>query len=424
MRLLLAVASGDWSFFPGVPMAADLFIHNIGTLLTVSGGPVESAAVLVRDGVVSWCGLEADCPRIPSGVESLDAEGGLVTPGLVECHTHLIYAGSRADEYEARALGVSYQSIAGRGGGIQRTVEAVREASIDTLVELAVPRALAMFRSGITTIEIKSGYGLTLQDEIKILEAAGRIQNHVPVTVVRTFLGAHAIPAGTADRTAHVDAIVSEWIPEVASRGLATFCDVFCETVAFTVAESRRIMSSAIEHGMRVKIHADQLSASGASALAAEFGAVSADHLDHSSDRDIAAMAAAGVTGVLLPGCPVSMCRPEWLNARRFIDGGMKVALSTDFNPGSSVTSNLLLMGTFGMSFMKMSATEVWRSITADAASALGLPPVFGTVGPGAPADMVVFDCVDFREPFYNYATDHVAAVIKAGTVRIRHHGG
>jgi len=398
---------------------AYLVINNIGTLLSMDGEPLSDAAVVVSEGTVEWVGAASRIPAIPDGSDVIDARGCLVTPGLVECHTHLIFAGNRAGEYEARATGVSYRDIAGKGGGIARTVAAVRDSTADDLVALAVPRAIEMLCGGVTTVEIKSGYGLTLIDEIKILRAAAALPAQVPVRVVPTFLGAHAFPAGV-NREAHVDAIVSEWIPEVARLGLARFCDVFCENIAFSVPESRRILAAASGHGFGLKVHAEQLSSSGAAMLAAELGAVSADHLDFATDVDIAALAAAGTVGVLLPGCPVSMCRPEWIDARRFLHGGMKLALSTDFNPGSSVTTNLVLMGTFAMSFMHMSAMDVWRGITVNAAAALGLPSGYGTIAAGAPADLVLWNCGDYREPFYNYGANHVSMVIAGGVPVVR----
>lgn len=401
-------------------MPGTTIVTNIGTLLTMAGEPVRDAAVVLQDGRVAWCGPAERVPDLPPDAISIDARGMLVTPGLVECHSHLVFAGSRADEYESRATGVSYQQLAGRGGGIQRTVESVRGSTVHDLVAQALPRAWSMLASGVTTIEIKSGYGLTLEDEIKILRAVALLAEQVPAGIVPTFLGAHAFPAGTPNRAAHVDAIVNEWIPEVARLKLAVFCDVFCETVAFSLADSRRILIAAREHGLRLKIHAEQLSSSGAASLAAELGAVSADHLDHATDADISAMSAAGVVAVLLPGCPVSMCRPAWVGARRFIDAGIRVALSTDFNPGSSVTTNLPLMGTFGMSFMGMSAMEVWQSLTVNAAAALDLPQGCGTVTPGAPADLVLWNCPDLREPFYNYGASHVAMVIRNGIPVVR----
>jgi imidazolonepropionase len=331
-----------------------------------------------------------------------------------------MFAGSRADEYEARATGVSYEEIARRGGGIVRTVTSVREASADDLVALAVPRAWTFLASGVTTVEVKSGYGLSLEHELRMLRAIAVLGDQTPLTVVPTFLGAHSYPRDVADRPMHVDAIVDEWIPAVAESGLARFCDVFCEKVAFSVADAERILWAGRAHGLKPKVHAEQLSAFGAAALAARVGAVSAEHLDFATDADIAAMAAAGVVAVLLPGCPVSLCNHRWVSARRFLDAGMKVALSTDFNPGSAVTMNLPLMGTFGMSFMGMSATEVWRSLTVDAAAALDLPKGSGTLVAGAPADIVVWNCDDFREPFYNYGTSHVSLVIKAGVPVVR----
>ncbi len=398
-----------------------MLIKNIGTLLSMAGGAdhgiIYDAAVVIADGLVVWSGPEAELDRsIIADAVVIDAGGRLVSPGLVECHTHLVFAGQRADEYEARATGVSYETIARRGGGILNTVNAVRNSSVSELYNLALSRAMSFLTSGVTTLEIKSGYGLSLEHEIKILEVISLLGQRTCLDIVPTFLGAHAYPPEAAgDRQAHVESIINQWIPEVARRRLALFCDVFCEKVAFSVEDSERILVAASRHGMKLKVHAEQLSASGAAALAARLGAVSADHLDHATDADIDAMVAAGVVGVLLPGCPVSLCNHAYPSARRYIDRGLKIALSTDFNPGSSVTGNLCLMGTFGMSFMGMSAIEAWRGITVNAAAAVGLPPTYGTLVPGAPADLVMWHCSDFREPFYNYGGNHVAMVLKAG---------
>lgn len=397
-----------------------LRIARIGRLLTMTPGDVQgipSAAVVVRDGVITWVGPEelldlATCDDLPV----LDAGGGLVTPGLVECHTHLVFLGGRSDEFEARASGLSYAQIAQRGGGILRTVAATRAGSRQELFLAALPRVQAALVQGITTIETKSGYGLDLDTELRLLRVAADLDAATPVDVVSTFLGAHALPPEARDsRDAHVDAICRDWIPEVARRGLASFCDVFCESLAFSVDESRRILQTGLAHGLRPKVHAEQLARSGGARVAAELGAVSADHLDFASEEDAAALAAVGTVGVLLPGCAVSLGRPHFPKARPLIDAGMRVALSTDFNPGSSVTQNLTLMGTFAMAFMGMTAMEAWAGITTHAAAALGMDGMIGRVAPGYRGDLVVFHGDDLCGPFYEYGGSRVAQVVKDG---------
>ncbi len=402
-----------------------LLIHNIGQLLTMNDAAplgIVSAAVLVRDGTIIWAGPECELDRASAvGLPTLDAGGGLVTPGLVECHSHLVFAGERADEFEARAAGMSYADIAKRGGGIQRTVFATRAASREELFDKALPRVQDFMAHGVTTLEAKSGYGLDLDTELRLLAVTADLDKATPIDIVPTFLGAHALPPeALGRRDAHVDAIVQEWIPEVARLGLARFCDVFCESLAFTVDESRRVLEAGLAHGMRPKVHAEQLAWTGGARLAAEMSAVSADHLDHASLDDMAAMAAAGTVGVLLPGCSVSMGRPIFPSARPLIDAGMRVALSTDFNPGSSVTRNLVLMGTFAMAFMGMTVAEAWAGITTNAATALGLGDRVGRVMPGLRGDLAVFFGAEASGPFYEYGGSRIAAVVKDGRVVVR----
>lgn len=406
--------------------AGSLVVRRIGRLLSmVPGGPVDGlrdAAVVVRDGVVRWAGpqsaLDGEAVR---GLPTLDAGGGLVTPGLVECHTHLVFAGSRSDEFEARAAGTPYEEIARRGGGILRTVAATRAASREELVALALPRAWDFLARGVTTIEVKSGYGLDLAAERKILEAVRDLRALVPADLVPTFLGAHALPPeGRADRAAWVRAICDAWIPSVAADGLARFCDVFCESVAFTVDEAEAILRAGLAHGLRPKVHADQLSDCGGASLAARVGAVSADHLDRAPASALPGLAAAGTVAVLLPGCMVSLGRTAFPDARPLRAAGVRVALSTDFNPGSSVTRDLPLMGTFGMAYLGLSLGEAWEAVTTNAAAALGLQDRVGRVAPGFDGDLAVFHGDDPRGPFYEYGGAGVAAVVKAGRVVVR----
>ncbi len=398
-------------------------VKNIGLLLTMSNRlAIADAVVVIKDGVIEWVGPSAEFDLdLYQDCTVIDADGGLVTPGLVECHTHLVFAGGRSDEFEARATGVPYAEIARRGGGIAKTVKATREASEDQLFELAVPRVYSFLAQGVTTVEAKSGYGLDFDSEMRLLNVAARLDKATPVDIVSTFLGAHSIPAEAKEnRAAFVDDICDRWIPEVAQRQLAVFCDVFCESIAFSIDESRRILKAGLLAGLKPKIHAEQLARTGGALLAAELGAVSADHLDFASKQDAKALAEAGTVGVLLPGCAVSMCKPDFPDPKLLQAAGVKIALSTDYNPGSSVTLNLPLMGSFAMAFMGMSAMEVWEAITINAAAALDLQDFVGMVKPGYKGDLVIFHGADPVGPFYEYGGSKVAKVIKEGSVVVR----
>lgn len=407
-------------------VGGSLLVRRIGRLLTMERPEdvegIRDAAVVVRDGTVVFVGPEADLNRESvRDLPILDAEGGLVVPGLVECHTHLVFAGSRADEFEARGAGLSYEEITRRGGGIMRTVNATRTASRDELFEAAIPRVWKALALGVTTIETKSGYGLTLESEIRILEVIRDLDRATPVDLIPTFLGAHAFPPEVRDRRRdHVRAIVREWIPEVASRGLARFCDCFCETVAFTRAEAEEVLRAGLDAGLLPKVHADQLSRSGGTRLAAEVGAVSADHLDFADRQDIEALARRGVVGVLLPGCAVSLGQTRFPEGAPLAEAGVKIALSTDFNPGSSMTQNLYLTGTLAMAYMGMTVAQTWAAVTRNAAEAVGLGHRVGRLAPGYDGDLVVFHGDDPRIPFYEFGGSHVARVVKRGAVVVQ----
>lgn len=397
----------------------NLLVKNIGLLLPMKGDGAEEgireAAVLIRNGEIVYAGSQKGCPSI-SDIETLDAKGGLVTPGLVECHTHLVFVGSRADEFEARGKGLSYEEITRRGGGILSTVRAVRDASKEMLFAASLPRAWWALSQGITTLEIKSGYGLSLDTEIRMLEVIKELEAETPLDIIPTFMGAHTYPPDV-NRKTHLDAIVNEWIPKVAEANLAKFCDVFCEAVAFSPAEAERILVSAKEHGMKLKVHADQLSRSGGSLLAARLGAVSADHLDFADPSDLIALKESQVVAVLLPGCSISLGTSRFPAGRFIWDMGLTVALSTDFNPGSSTTLNLPLMGTLAMAYMGLNHMEVWKAITINAAQALDISDRVGAVYPGYQGDLVIFPFRDPRDVFYYYGLAHASIVIKRGKV-------
>jgi len=399
----------------------DWWIRDIGTLLTMERPGeeegVRDAAVVVRGGRIAWAGAARDLDLgAVRGLSALSADGGLVTPGLVECHTHLVFAGDRAGEFEARLAGRSYEEIARQGGGILATVRATREASEDELLRLAEDRARDFLEQGVTTLEVKSGYGLDLEHELRLLRVIGGLARRVPMTVVPTFLGAHAIPPeGRGDRAAWVRDIRERWIPAVARQGIARFCDVFCESVAFDAAEAEGILRAGLAHGLRPKIHADQLSDCGGARLAARVGAVSADHLDRAPGDALGEMAQAGTVAVLLPGCMPALGRRDFPDARPLRKAGLRVALSTDFNPGTSPTRNLVLMGTFGMAWCGLTLWETWAALTTWAAAALGMEGEVGRVAPGMAADLAAFRGDDPRGPFYDYGTSRVAWVMRRG---------
>jgi imidazolonepropionase len=383
---------------------------------------IRNGAVLIEDGIITYAGPEDGLDReMTRGLPMLDAEGGLVSPGLVDCHSHLVFMGSRSDEFLARSAGLSYEEISRRGGGLMRTVRATREASRDELHDAALARVWRFLAQGVTTVEAKSGYGLDLPSELRILEVIRDLDLETPADIVSTFLGAHAIPPEVRSRReAHVDAIVNEWIPAVAEAGLARFCDVFCESVAFSVPEASRILSAGLDHGLKPKIHADQLSRTGGTRLAAEIGAVSVDHADFADADDIARLAGTGTVAVLLPGCPVSLAQPRFPPGRPLLDAGLRVALSTDFNPGSSVTMNLTLMGTFALAYMGLTLRETWAALTTHAAAALGLDHHVGRLVPGFQGDLAIFHDPDPCGPFYEYGGSSLARVVKRGRVVVQ----
>lgn len=393
----------------------DLLLTGAGEVFT-DGAVLTGAVVGVTDGRIAYVGPRsglADAGFVDAA-ETVDLDGALMTPGLVDPHTHLVFAGDRADEYAERARGVPYLEIARRGGGIARTMHATRAASVDTLVALARPRLDALLRCGVTTAEVKSGYGLTAADERKMLEVVRRLDAEHPIDLVATFLGAHTVPPDVP-RRAYLDAVVGEMIPAVAEAGLAEFCDVFVERGAFGIDEARRVLEAGLAHGLRPKVHADQLSAGGGAELAAALGAVSADHLEHVSPAGIDALAAAGTVAVLLPGAAMFLGSDDRPPARRLVERGVPVALSTDCNPGTCHSTNLLLMLTLGMSRLGLSPIEVLDAVTRHAARAVGREAVAGSIAVGRPADLAVFDVPSHRHLPYHFGAVPTRAVYKRG---------
>ena len=383
-------------------------------------GAILGGAIAVGGGRIVDVGVEERIRDTYRAAETIDADGGVICPGLVDPHTHAVFAGSRHAEFGMRMRGATYLEILAAGGGIHSTVTATRAAPLEELVASALPRLDRALRLGVTTMEVKSGYGLDVETEIKILEAVRQLNGLQPIRLVPTFLGAHVVPREYADRRGeYVDLLVSAVIPEVARRGLAVACDVFLDRGAFDVAEARAILEAGIAHGLRPKIHAGQFTDLGGPELVAELGGTSADHLEVISDRGVAAMAAAGVTAVLLPGAAFSL-RDGFPSGRRLADAGVRVALATDNNPGSSRTENLPLMAAMGATRMGLTCAEAWRGVTANAAAALGLSDDVGRLVPDLRADMAILRIPDFRVLIYHFGVNHTAAVVAGGGVAAR----
>jgi imidazolonepropionase len=353
--------------------------------------------------------ITADC-------EVVDAGGRILLPGFVDAHTHPVFAGTRAGEFEERAAGATYQEIAARGGGIQSTVRATREARLDELVNAGKRYADWFLRTGTTTVEAKSGYGLTLEDELKILKAIKELNRETPLRYVPTFLGAHDIPTEyKSRRQQYIALVIEEMLPRVAQEKLAEYCDVFCEEKVFTVEEARRLLNSARGHGLGLRIHADQLSLSGGAKLAAELGTVTADHLEHTNAEGIAALKSARVQPVLLPGSVYALGSNRYPQAREMIGAGLAVVLATDFNPGSSPTPSMTMIFSIASTHMKMTPAESITAATINAAYTLNRGTELGSLETGKIADFVIHDCDDYRELAYFFGIEHAWKVYAAG---------
>ncbi len=385
-------------------------------------GIVPKGAILIRGQRIVWVGPSSDLPtRLLGGnAETIDGAGLelVALPGFVDSHTHPIFAGSRADEYEMRSQGKSYQEISAGGGGIQASVRQLRQASVGQLV----CRGERLFRQflghGTTTIEAKSGYGLSLEHELSILHVIARLQSRSPLEVVSTFLGAHAIPDEFRDsRHVYVEKLIREMIPRVAREGLARFCDVFCDTGYFTVEEARAILTAARDEGLGLRIHAEELGHSGGARLAAELGALSADHLEWIDERDMRALRQSGTVATLLPGTAFNLGLKRYPPARAIIRAGIPVALATDLNPGSCYTPNLQLILSIACSQMKMTPAETITAATINGAYSLGLSERLGSIEAGKQADVVVLNVPDYREIPYRFGVNHCVVTIKRGKV-------
>jgi imidazolonepropionase len=398
----------------------DLLVFNIGSLVTNDEarpgllGLVGSAAVAIVGGSIAWAGPGADLPDEYADLPGLDAARGAAIPGFVDPHTHLVFAGDRSDEFAARLRGASYEEILAAGGGILSTVEATRAASEDELFDTAAGRARRMLAAGTTTVEVKSGYGLDVETEAKMLRVAARLDAALPIDVIPTFLGGHVVPIDYRDdRASYVELVAGPMLDACAPN--ARFCDVFCDDAAFTIDESRKILEAAERHGLEVRVHADQLGRVGAAVLAADLSAASADHLDHATDADLAAMRRAGTAAVLLPAVSFAMRLP-YPDGRRIWDSGVTVALATDCNPGTAYVESMSLVVALASLNMGLTPEEaVWAS-TAGAARSLGFTDR-GVITPGSVGDLIVLDAPSYLHIPYRPDTDLVAAVVKRGTV-------
>ena len=373
---------------------------------------LHDAAVLIDGARIAWVGPRADAPRADRETEI----SGVILPGFIDCHTHGVFGAARLDDHERRALGEDYKAIAAAGGGILQSVRDVRARSDADLEGLTRARLATLLAHGSTTIEVKSGYGLDLETELKQLRVIRRLAGELPATLIPTFLGAHEVPPEyRGNRAGYVRLVCDEMIPAVAREGLARSCDVFCEPGVFSPAESRQILAAARRHGLALKLHADELEGSGGAELAAELGALSADHLAGISDAGIRALAASSTVAVLLPATMVFLKRSQ-APARRLIEAGAAVALATDYNPGTSPTMSLPLVMVLGVSQLGLRHTEALTAVTINAAAALGLAGERGQIAPGFAADLVVAAVDDWREVGYWMGTDVVSAVWTGGS--------
>lgn len=379
-------------------------------------GLIEGGAVAILDGRVEAVGPRAELrERFPDS-ERLELTEQVLAPGLIDSHTHAVFGRWRLDEYELRCAGVPYMEIARQGGGINASVTDLRERSEQELVELSRPRLRRLLEHGTTTAEVKSGYGLTLEDELKMLRVIRELANEDFIDLVPTFLGAHSFPAEYRDRRDEYVALVAEeMMPAVAESGLAVFCDVFMEPGVYTPEQTRRVLDAAVEHGLVPRIHADEFESSGGAELAAEYSAASADHLGAISEAGITALSESDTVATLLPGTLLFLGKNYFPPARKLIDAGSAVAIATDFNPGSSPTVNLQIIMSLACSQLGMSPAEAFVAATANGAAALRIADGRGTLEPGAPADIAAFDVPDYRLVPYLYGTNHCSAVWKRG---------
>lgn len=414
---------------------ATLIIQNAAQLVT----PIRSSEELksrrgmgqleiISDGAIAICNEKIvavgktaavlEKVKIIPETVLIKADGRVITPGLIDPHTHPVFFHTREHEFEMRIQGKSYQEIAAAGGGIRSSVRSVRQASHEDLLKAVLPRLNHFLENGVTTIEAKSGYGLNLNDEIKSLQVIQRLNQLQPVELVATFLGAHEIPDEFRNnRMAYINLIIDEMLPQVSQQHLADFCDVFCEQNVFSVEESRRILLAAQEVGLQAKIHANQFSANGAAKLAGEIGAISAEHLDWVTPEEIKLLSAAGVIPILLPGAVFFLNLEHYAPARQMIEADLAVSLSTDYNPGTCMTESLPLILTLGCVKMRLTPAEALIATTLNAALAINRQDKIGSLTVGKQADVVIWDISDYRQLVYHFGVQLTEMVIKKGKI-------
>ena len=411
-------------------MTGSLAIVNIGQLVTLAGparprmgpelrelGIISNAALLIEDGHIAAAGSYHEIKsKIPPHAVMVDAQGGCVTPGFVDAHTHMVFAGNRAAEFEQRIAGATYQEIAAAGGGILSTVRATRAASEDDLLAESRRHRDWMLRSGTTTAEAKSGYGLDSVTELRMLRVMARLNAEGPMRIVPTLLAAHTVPPEFAEcRAEYVRWIAEELIPEVATQKLALFCDAFCDDHAFTVDESRRVLTAARDHGLELRLHAEQFRPGTGAALAAELHARTADHLETAAAETLDALRAAGVQPVLLPGSVFALARTAYPPARAMVEHGLAIVLATDFNPGSSPIPSMPFILSLACLHMALTPAEALTAATVNAAWSLGLGETVGSIEVGKQADLLIHEFTDYRELAYFIATPELPRVFIAG---------
>ncbi|PGZ76539.1 imidazolonepropionase [Priestia megaterium] len=416
-------------------MSSITYIKRASQLITVRGGTkepkraqdmsdigiIEHGSVVVENGLITFVGSDVEAERyvhtLSGHINTIEASGKIVTPGLIDAHTHIVFGGSREKELEMRLNGAKYIDILKAGGGILQTTTSTREATEEQLIQETSKRLNRFLQYGVTTVEAKSGYGLTLEDELKQLRAAKKLDERHPIDIVSTFMGAHAVPVEYKENSDEfVRLVIEEMIPRVAEENLAEFCDVFCEEGVFTIEQSEQILEAGKVYGLKPKIHADEIVQFGGAELAAKVGAVSADHLLQASDEGIKQMAKSGVIAVLLPGTAFFLMEKP-ANARKMMEAGVPVALSTDRNPGSSPTESLPFIMNLACLTMKMTPAEVLTACTINAAHAIGRADEVGSIEVGKKGDLVLFDAPNYQTLQYNYAVNLVDTVIKKGKV-------
>ena len=398
--------------------AWDVLYTNVHLATLVDGyGELRDGAIAVKDGSIAWLGRRADAPH--SAAQVHDGAGCWLTPGLIDCHTHIVHAGNRSDEFEARLNGAGYEEIARRGGGIMSTVRATRAAAEDELMRQSAARVASLLAEGVTTIEIKSGYGLDLESEAKMLRVARRIGSELPVRVATTFLGAHALPpefAGRADD--YIGEVCERMLPALVAEGLVDAVDAFCERIGFSHAQTERVFAAAAAHGIPVKLHAEQLSDQRGAQLVARFGGLSADHLEHLSQEGVAAMATAGTVAALLPGAYYFLRESTPPPVAALRAAGVPMAVATDCNPGTSPMTSLLLALNMACTLWRLTPQEALAGVTVNAARALGLQAQIGTLEVGKRADFALWDIARPADLSYAIGFNPCRGVVNAGRWR------